>query len=251
MFERGGSLVTAARTRPCLPRSPNRRRERTACYGPTQWTGLVVRPTSALRASSESRLRETSVVAERAGSGSDNELIGRARAGDERAFHDLVERYEPQVAATVVGMLGPGDEAEDVGQETFVRLYRSLERFRGESSLGTYVTRIAINLSLTALKRRKRWRSRFVSQDHREGEFPEASWDPRGELDSEETARTVRAAVERLAPNHRAVVVLRMIDGYSTRETAEILGIPAGTVMSRLARAMDRLENEMKESTDG
>jgi RNA polymerase sigma-70 factor (ECF subfamily) len=183
--------------------------------------------------------------------GSDSDLIGRARAGDERAFRDLVERYEPQVAATVVGMLGPGDEAEDVGQETFIRLYRSLERFRGESSLGTYVTRIAINLSLTALKRRKRWTSRFVSQDHREREFPEASWDPRGVLDSEETACTVRAAVERLAPNHRAVVVLRMIDGYSTRETAEILGIPAGTVMSRLARAMDRLEGEMKESTDG
>ena len=188
---------------------------------------------------------------ERTGSGSDGDLIDRARAGDERAFHDLVERYEPQVAATVVGMLGPGDEAEDVGQETFIRLYRSLERFRGESSLGTYVTRIAINLSLTALKRRKRWTSRFVSQDDREREFPEASWDPRGEMDREETARAVRTAVEQLAPNHRAVVVLRMIDGYSTRETAEILGIPAGTVMSRLARAMDRLENEMKESRDG
>ena len=190
-------------------------------------------------------------MAERAGLAPDSDLIDRARAGDERAFRDIVERYESQVAATVVGMLGPGHEAEDVGQETFIRLYRSLERFRGESSLGTYVTRIAINLSLTALKRRKRWTSRFVRQDDRERGFPEASWDPRADLDREETACTVRAAVERLAPNHRAVVVLRLIDGYSTRETAEILGIPAGTVMSRLARAMDRLEDEMKESTDG
>jgi RNA polymerase sigma-70 factor (ECF subfamily) len=204
-----------------------------------------------LRAAAESRVRETNGVTERTESASDRDLIDRARAGDERAFQDLVERYEPRVAATVVGMLGPGDEAEDVGQETFIRLYRSLERFRGESSLGTYVTRIAINLSLTALKRRQRWTSRFVRQDEREWEPPEASRDPRGEQDREDTARTVRAAVERLAPNHRSVVVLRMIDGYSTRETAEILGIPVGTVMSRLARAMDRLETDMKENEDG
>jgi len=190
-------------------------------------------------------------VAEGAESTTDRELIERARAGDERAFHDLVERYEPRVAATVVGMLGPGDEAEDVGQETFIRLYRSLERFRGDSSLGTYLTRIAINLSLTALKRRKRWTARFVRQDEGEREGPEGSWDPRGQLERDDVARKVRAAVDRLAPNHRTVVVLRMIDGYSTREAAEILDIPMGTVMSRLARAMERLEKEMKERKDG
>lgn len=188
---------------------------------------------------------------ERPESVSDQVLIGRARAGDEGAFRDLVERYEPRVAATVVGMLGAGDEAEDVGQEVFIRLYRSLDRFRGESSLGTYLTRIAINLSLTALKKRKRRISRFVSQDETERGLPEASWDPRGELERKDDIRRVREAVARLAPNHRAVVVLRMIDGYSTREAAEILGVPAGTVMSRLARAMERLEKEMKESRDG
>ncbi len=204
-----------------------------------------------MRAATEPRVAEAAAVVERPGSSSDQVLIDRARAGDDRAFRDLVERHEPRVAATVVGMLGSGDEAEDVGQETFIRLYRSLDRFRGESSLGTYLTRIAINLSLTALKKRKRWISRFVSQDETERDLPEASWDPRGELERKEDVRRVREAVERLAPNHRAVVVLRMIDGYSTRETSEILGIPSGTVMSRLARAMERLEREMKESEDG
>jgi RNA polymerase sigma-70 factor (ECF subfamily) len=153
-----------------------------------------------MRVTAEDRLRErTCRVAEDAESTTDRELIERARAGDERAFHDLVERYEPRVAATVVGMLGPGDEAEDVGQETFIRLYRSLDRFRGDSSLGTYLTRIAINLSLTALKRRKRWRSRFVRQDEGEREGPEGSWDPRGQMEREDMARMVRAAVNRLA----------------------------------------------------
>jgi RNA polymerase sigma-70 factor (ECF subfamily) len=184
---------------------------------------------------------------ERTGPPPDRALIERAREGDEQAFRELVERYEPRVAATVIGMLGPGDEAEDVGQETFIRLYRSLDRFRGDSSLGTYLTRIAINLSLTALKKRKRRLSRFVSRDERERELPEASWDPREEVDRREVRDRVRAAVGRLAPDHRTVVVLRMIDGYSTRETAEILGVPPGTVMSRLARDMGRLERDMKE----
>ena len=204
-----------------------------------------------MRAAAERRRAEATAVVERPESESDQVLIDRARAGDEGSFRDLVERYESRVAATAVGMLGPGDEAEDVGQETFIRLYRSLDRFRGESSLGTYLTRIAINLSLTALKKRKRRISRFISRDEIERDVPEASWDPRGELERKDDVRRVREAVTRLAPNHRTVVVLRMIDGYSTRETADILGIPTGTVMSRLARAMERLEKEMKESHDG
>jgi RNA polymerase sigma-70 factor, ECF subfamily len=204
----------------------------------------------AVRVAAERRFGDSALLVEPVEPASDRFLIDRARAGDERAFRELVERYEPRVAATVVGMLGAGDEAEDVGQETFIRLYRSLDRFRGDSSLGTYLTRIAINLSLTALKRRRRRTSRFVSRDERERELPETSVDPRGDLERKETALEVRAAVEALAPDHRAVVVLRMIDGLSTRETAEILGIPAGTVMSRLARAMDRLERALKEPND-
>jgi RNA polymerase sigma-70 factor (ECF subfamily) len=202
-------------------------------------------------AATELRVAEATALVERPESVSDQVLIDRARAGGESAFRELVERYEPRVAATVIGMLGPGDEAEDVGQEAFIRLYRSLDRFRGESSLGTYLTRIAINLSLTALKKRKRRLSRFVSQNETERDLPEASWDPRGELERKNDIQRVREAVGRLAPNHRTVVVLRMIDGYSTREAAEILGVPVGTVMSRLARAMERLEKEMKESDDG
>jgi RNA polymerase sigma-70 factor (ECF subfamily) len=179
----------------------------------------------------------------------DGALIDRARAGDERAFRLLVERYEPRVAATVIGMLGPGDDADDVGQETFIRLYRSLDRFRGDSSLATYLTRIAINLSLTALRKRKRMRSRFVSEESaRPG--PERFEDPRKDLERTEMRRRVRAAIDRLSADHRAVVVLRMIEGYSTRETSEILEVPDGTVMSRLARAMKRLEEDMKERSD-
>ena len=184
------------------------------------------------------------------GHAADARLVERARSGDEQAFRELVERYESRVAATVIGMLGPGDEAEDVGQETFIRLYRSLDRFRGDASLGTYLTRIAINLSLTALKRRKRLRARYVSRDDERRAVMEPASDPRPRIEREEIGRRVREAIEELSPDHRAVVVLRMIDGHSTQETAEILEVPVGTVLSRLARALGRLEDKMEAFRD-
>lgn len=192
----------------------------------------------------------------------DEILLARAREGDERAFGAIVDRYEARVAATVIGMLGSGDDADDVGQETFVRLFRSLDRFRGESSLGTYLTRIAMNLCLTTIRKRKRWRSRFVSADAVPGgsdnrRLPtrsglemmtsDADEEPLQRLEREERRDRVHQALAQLNPEHRAVIVLRWMDGLSTREAAAVLGVPEGTVMSRLSRAMDRLTVELKD----
>ncbi len=179
----------------------------------------------------------------------DTALIDRARAGDEAAFRVLVERYESQVAATVVGMLGPGDEADDVGQETFVRFYQALSKFRGEAALGTYLTRIAMNLSLNAIKRRQRQRWRFWSRDD-ENTPPEPSFDGRDERAAQECGQSVHAALARLKPHFRAVVVLRTLDGYSTKETAELLEIAEGTVLSRLSRGMKQLETILKNEVE-
>lgn len=174
----------------------------------------------------------------------DHELIQLARAGDERAFRELVERHESTVAAVVVGMLGPGDDADDVGQETFIRFYRALGSFRGDASLKTYLRRIAMNLSLNALKRRRRFAFRFLSRDRESLPEPTVVMDAVAE--QREARARVRAAIDRLGPRHRPVVVLRMMDGCSTRETAEILGLPEGTVLSRLSRAMKQLETELR-----
>lgn len=199
-------------------------------------------PVVGRRQVSESEQRSPGAGQSAAGA-SDAELLGRARSGDEAAFRMLVERYEGRVASTVLGMLGDGDEAEDVGQETFTRFYRALHSFRSESSLGTYLTRIAMNASLTALKRRQSWRSRFIRQPEVDVEPVRDARDDVAELGRREA---VRRAIGRLTSEHRAVVILRMIEGFSTRETAEILGVPPGTVMSRLARAMRRLEQELE-----
>ncbi len=172
----------------------------------------------------------------------DLELVERARAGDDAAFRALVERYESQVAGTVLGMLGPGPDAEEVAQDAFVRFYESIHRFRGESSVGTYVTRIAINLAINASKRRQRDRWRFWSRDRDENPAPDPVFDGRDTVDQADRDRLVQEAVQELKPDHRAVVVLRMLEGYSTKEAAEVLGIPEGTVLSRLSRGMTHLK---------
>lgn len=171
----------------------------------------------------------------------DDELLSRARAGDAVAFRVLVERYQGVVAAVVIGMLGAGDDADDVGQEVFVRFHAALHRFRGEAQLATYLHRIAMNLSLNALKRRRRQSLRLVSRDQVEAPLPEPAAEA-PDAERIERAAVVRAAVARLDEKHRSVVVLRMLDGLSTNETAEVLRLPPGTVMSRLARAMAELE---------
>jgi RNA polymerase sigma-70 factor (ECF subfamily) len=182
----------------------------------------------------------------------DAELIDRARSGDDRAFGVLVDRYERAVAATVIGMLGPGDDADDVGQETFIRFHRALGSFRGDSSLKTYLVHIAMNLSLNALQRRRRSVLRFGSRTERGDEaealddLPETRLGPDADVDAKELQLLVRAAVRRLGEKHRAVVVLRLFHDCSTKETAEILDLPEGTVLSRLSRAMRELESMLR-----
>ena len=183
----------------------------------------------------------------------DTVLIARAREGDSDAFRAIVERYQGVVASTVIGMLGPGPEADDVGQETFIRFFGAMKRFRGDSSLKTYLTRIAMNLALNELKRRKRSSSRWLRVDETQGtELGELATADRPEQPDEaltrsERTRLVRAAIDRLDDKHRPVVVLRLIEGLSTRETSQALDLPQGTVLSRLSRALEKLKTDLEE----
>ena len=177
----------------------------------------------------------------------DNELIQSVREGNQEAFREIVNRYEALVASTVIGMLGNGQDAEDVGQEVFIRFYKSIKQFRGDSSLGTYLTRIAINLSLNALKKQKRKKIfNFFSSSN---EQPELNIPDTGiTQEQRETQALVQKALLQLDEDFRSVIVLRMLDGYSTKETAEILELPLGTVLSRLSRAQKKLKDILKVS---
>jgi RNA polymerase sigma-70 factor, ECF subfamily len=171
----------------------------------------------------------------------DRALVARAAAGDESAFRVIVERHESAVARTVTAMLGPGDEADDVGQETFIRLFRALPNFRGDAQLRTYLTRIAVNLSCDALERRKR-RSRWVRLVGGASDPPLAATDDAARaVEQDERNAVVRRAVQSLDAKYQAVVVLRLLEERSTNEAAELLGVPPGTVMSRLKRALEKL----------
>lgn len=161
-----------------------------------------------------------------------------AREGNHEAFKQLIKKFEPQVAATVIGMLGHVPETEDVGQETFIRFYRSLDKFRGDASVGTYLTRIAINLCLNEIKKRKRQRNLYSS---RSGESIENIPDTHSAANQREAAKIAHWGLQKLPAKFKAVMVLRLIDGYSTEETARILNLPLGTVLSRLARGQQKL----------
>ncbi|MEZ4775035.1 MAG: RNA polymerase sigma factor [Bacteroidia bacterium] len=179
----------------------------------------------------------------------DTELIERSRNGDQSAFRLLVERYERQVAGTVIGMMGNTEEAEDVGQEVFIRFFRSMDNFRGDSALGTYLTRIAINLSLNAIKKRKR--KQIFNFFSTEDKAPVFQIPDTGQTREQvETQELVQKALLDLDKDFRAVLVLRMIEGYSSQETADMLGLPLGTVLSRLSRAQKKLK-EILENTYG
>ncbi len=164
----------------------------------------------------------------------DADLLEQSRAGDAAAFKQLVLRYEGRVAGVVQSMLGRTAEAEDVGQEVFIRFFQSLGKFKGDSALSTYLIRIAINLSLNEIRKRKRKNAVFGSEE--EGHFMSAP------DDKSDTKEMVTYELKKLDPDFQSVVTLRLIEGYSTEETSEILGIPLGTVLSRLSRAQKKLK---------
>ncbi len=173
----------------------------------------------------------------------DQVLITNTRNGDKDAFKELVLKYESQVAATVIGMMGSGPEAEDIGQEVFIRFYRSLGRFRGDSALGTYLTRIAINLCINEIRKRQRRRKFYAYAETNPIEEVPDKRDPGRER---EAAEMVRRGLRQVPAKYRAVIVLRLIDGYTTEETARILELPLGTVLSRLARGQQKLREILR-----
>lgn len=174
----------------------------------------------------------------------EDELVRAALEGDKQAFGEIVTRYRKMVARTVKGMLGDTVFSEDIGQEVFIKLYHSLPEFRGEAKLSTYIQRIAVNLTLNEIKRRKRFFSMFSQKGNSEMyEFEIADQDTQERSEAKELVNKALAALD---PKFRIVITMRMLQGYSTKETAEILELPLGTVLSRLSRAQEQLKDILK-----
>lgn len=167
----------------------------------------------------------------------DEVLIEKSRAGDRAAFKTLVVRHEGKVAGVVRTLLGATPEAEDVGQEVFIRFYNALHKFRGDASVSTYLVKIAINLALTELKKTQKLNAQLTSlEEANQVQAVEEQMDLREQLQYE---------LNRMEPEFKSVVTLRLVEGYTTEETASLLDIPVGTVLSRLARAQHKLRTTL------
>ena len=177
-------------------------------------------------------------------------LIRRCTAGDEVACADLVAEHQRMVFSLALHLLGDRDEALDLSQEVFLRVFRTLANFRGQSALRTWIYRIVIN---QARNRQRWWRRRHrasqVSLDeHMQecGEFESvATVLPDRALASKETAQRIWQALDRLPFDQRTALILREIDGLRYEEIAFSLGVAVGTVKSRLTRARQALRAEL------
>lgn len=185
------------------------------------------------------------------GSGpADAELVGQVLGGDATAFTTIVDRYKDRLYNTVYRLVGSSEDASDLLQDTFVKAYENLDRFRGHSSLYTWLFRIAVNTSLSHRRKRK-WVHLVPSVgdsddgDPVAGRGDRSSSDPSAPLVAAETEAMVQEALGGLDEEHRTVVVLRDIQHCDYREIAAILDVPTGTVKSRLHRARLMLREKL------
>lgn len=172
----------------------------------------------------------------------DQTLIGRSVSGDDGAFRILVERYQGEVFNLALRSLGRRDAAEEVTQDTFVRLYRSLSRLRFESTLGTWLYRVAVNLCRDRWRQEKR-RSSTVSLD--EGSeahsVPSQEASPERRLELAEASHLVEHLLLEVSPEQREVLVLSYVNGLTYQEISNTLGCSRGTVASRIHRGLKTL----------
>ncbi len=180
----------------------------------------------------------------------DLDLVDRHRYGDATAFEEVYQRFGKMVYNLAYRMAGKADEAEDLSQEVFVRIYRHLGRFNGRSALKTWVYRVTLNHCRSKLGRRRYPTQPLAEENEGQGaELVDATRSPEEQALAADASRRVSAALRHVKPRFREAVVLRDIEGLSYEEIAEVLDVRIGTVRSRIARGRDRLRVVLERST--
>lgn len=180
-------------------------------------------------------------------------LIRDIRRGEADAFETLVREHQTRVYNIALRMTGNPDDALDISQETFLKAWRTLGRFRGECGLGSWLYRIASNLSIDLLRKAKRRQAEKLvylddpGEDGRPMELPDVSGDPQALLERAETRRAVWECLDELPEEQKLILVLRDVNGLSYEEIGETLELELGTVKSRLFRARAKLANLLAE----
>ena len=173
-------------------------------------------------------------------------VVERVRAGDVNAYEALVAAHEKNVYNLALRMTGNPADAEDMAQEAFLKAYRSLSEFRGDSKFSVWLYRIVSNVCLDFLRRQKRRQTVSLSVEDDEGEetqldIPDLAQSPEELLERRMTREAVQKGLALLPPDHRQILLLREIQGLSYEEIAQALQIEVGTVKSRIFRARKKL----------
>ena len=188
-------------------------------------------------------------------SDTDQQLVQRAQRGDLRAFDLLVLKYQGRIAALVSRYVFDPGEVEDVTQEAFIKAYRALDKFRGDSAFYTWLYRIAANAAKNHLVARGRRPRSDATIEDAEG-FDEAgmlaeSSSPEALAMGDELAAVLQRALDDLPDELRAALMLRELEGLSYDDIADVLGCPVGTVRSRIFRAREAVDQRVREQTIG
>ncbi len=184
---------------------------------------------------------------------SDHALIEATKEGDEAAFGEIMNRYRSPITNYLYRFLNDYEEAVDLAQETFVRVYFAIERYHTEYAFSTYIYRIATNLAISEIRRRKRRKlvsltGLFQSEDEQTREFQLPDEKPLvvDNLIESEQSKTIARAIATLPDKYRAPVILRDIEGKTYEEIAQILELGLGTTKSRISRARGLLREKLK-----
>ena len=173
-------------------------------------------------------------------------LMARIKKHDESAFQELFSRFQSKIFRTALAILKEEQSAEDALQETFINVYRAAHKFRGDSKVGTWINRIAVNVCLEILRKNKKHKKRTeedISENHKLTDFKAGT--PFDQARKSEVRVRVWRALKGLGSKHRDVVQLHDLEGYTIREIAQILNVAEGTVKSRLFYGREALKRRL------
>ncbi|RLE14294.1 RNA polymerase subunit sigma-24 [Candidatus Aerophobetes bacterium] len=181
---------------------------------------------------------------------SDEVLVARFKEGDESSFKELVERYQSRVYSIVLAMLGDKNDADDLSQEVFLKVYRFIHQFKGRSKFFTWLYRLTINTCISARNRKKRNNQILLSQSFKKDFTPidtlqNDAKSPIEILQNRELEKKIKLALDSLSDGLKEVFVLREIEDLSYKQLSRILHCPEGTVKSRLFRAREELKKKL------
>src|SRR5438067_11269863 len=197
---------------------------------------------------------ERATAAEQPPQTDDAELVTRCQRGDTQAFNELVVRYRGKVYAMIYNMVHSEQDAWDLAQDGFLKAWKSIERFRGQSSFYTWLYRIVMNVTIDWIRKKHivgdaEFDETLGLKNVEPGAVttPKADLLPHKKMEHAEIRERINAAIEKLSPEHRAVILMREMDGMEYQEIADALGCSIGTVMSRLFYARKKMQGLLKD----